>query len=978
MKGFLPVVSYFSLHFGTHSPQQICFKAAALGYSTLAVLDRNNLYGLPEFLRWCTKLELKLIIGAEIVHRDRSAYLLSRGDAGYANLCRVISEKYCDDRFEIVDAVRSDPQGLVVIADDEAMLARLCSYVDELYYKQISPQRLPPRVRDAGYKSLVIPPAVFFAESDFETHRILRAVDCNTSLSKLPAGEVWNASYIFRTWNEIAERFEVFGSGLEANKELAEHLHSRSDFGIPYFPHLNTAPPPIALLREKAYLGLERRFGEVSEAAFRRLEYELELIDRKNFASYFLIVDDIVKESPRTCGRGSGAASLVAYALGITNVDPLRHNLMFERFLSPGRKDPPDIDVDFAWDERDGVIDYVFRTYGDERAAMVATHLTFGPRMAVREVARVYGLTESEISTITENFPWYWDKSSGEMSIEQTMRNHPRLKHIELDEPWPGIMRVAQRLAGIPCAIGTHPGGMVITPGPIRHAVPVQIAPKGVQIIQWEKDGAEEMGLVKIDLLGNRSLAVIRDAVANLRGEGIEIDEFRWDPVDDVATRSLLQSGRSMGVFYVESPPMRLLQEKAGQGDFEHLVIHSSIIRPAANRWITEYLRRLHGGAWQAEHHALNDVLAETFGIMVYQEDVSKVAMALAGFDFEAADKLRKIMTKKTRREQLADYRIRFINGARQRGVSDDAIQTIWNMMLSFAGYSFCKPHSASYCQVSFQSAWLKAHYPAAFMASVVSNFGGFYVTQAYISEAFRLGLTVKGPDVNRSCEKFVARDATIMVGLGHIKGLTKNALRKVLEQRDSGGLFVSLSDLLQRTRIDEADADRLVASGACDFLEPEFVRPQLFWIMRCFYQRKRREPVPDLPPFEDIEIKRMQYRSLGFLTDAHPLSLVKRSLERTYVSVKGIKSYVNQTVTFVGWCITSKTVATKHGESMQFVTFEDEYDLVETVMFPGAYRKFAKYVTWLAAFYVTGKVTQDFGAYMVEVSNIVAVGKER
>ena len=325
------------------------------------------------------------------------------------------------------------------------------------------------------------------------------------------------------------------------------------------------------------------------------------------------------------------------------------------------------------------------------------------------------------------------------------------MKDLDFPEPWPEILQLAQRLIGIPRHISVHPGGVVITPEPIDSYVPVEIAPKGVPIIQWEKDSTETAGLVKIDLLGNRSLAVIRDAVANVKGNGTAFDESRWEPEDDPATQASIAAGATMGCFYIESPATRLLQQKARRGDYEHVVIHSSIIRPAANKWIHEYLRRLHGGAWQPIHPLLDGVLDDNYGIMVYQEDVAKAAMALAGFDHVEADGLRKVMSKKDRAKRLPDYLRRFIAGARSRGVPTEQIESVWEMILSFDGYSFCKPHSASYARVSFQAAYLKTHFPAEFMAAVISNQGGFYSTSAYVSETRRLGVCVLPPDVNHS-----------------------------------------------------------------------------------------------------------------------------------------------------------------------------------------------------------------------------------
>ena len=368
-----------------------------------------------------------------------------------------------------------------------------------------------------------------------------------------------------------------------------------------------------------------------------RLEHELRSITDMGFAAYFLIVRDIVRRSPRTCGRGSGAASLVAYCLGITNVCPLKHNLYFERFFNPGRTDPPDIDVDFAWDERDDVLKSVLTSTGDMRP-WCANHVLFQPRMAIRETAKVYGLTDGEIGRVTQRLPRFWHAGESESELLDGLQERPESKALEFPRPGRRSWPMPSASSACPAICPSIPAAWSLPPAPSTNMCRCSGRPKGCPIIQWEKDAAEDAGLVKIDLLGNRSLGVIRDAVGNLRTNGEAFDESRWEPEDDLPTQEAMAQGRTMGCFYIESPAMRLLQQKSKVGDFEHLVIHSSIIRPAANDFIREYIRRLHGGPWDPIHPLLTDVLDETFGIMVYQEDVSRAAVALAGFSHAEAD----------------------------------------------------------------------------------------------------------------------------------------------------------------------------------------------------------------------------------------------------------------------------------------------------------------------------------------------------
>ncbi len=580
------------------------------------------------------------------------------------------------------------------------------------------------------------------------------------------------------------------------------------------------------ILKQRSYEGSIRRYGAITRPVQERLDRELGIIRAKGFAEYFLVVADIVTRSPRTCGRGSAAASLVSYALGITHVDPVRYDLYFDRFLNMGRVDPPDIDVDFAWDERDDVIAHVLSVYGEERAAMVCNHLCFRGRASVREVAKVYGLPEDEIAAVTKRLGRFWAAGSA----EEMIRLHPLFKDVRLERPWPDILRWASRLEGRPRHLSVHCGGVVIVPDAIWDHVPIQPSAKGVNVIHWEKDQTEDAGLVKIDLLGNRSLAVIRDTLASVEEHhGVTIAYDRFNPLEDLRARELIRRGDTVGVFYVESPAMRQLQEKTLTGDFERLVVHSSIIRPAANAYIREYVRRLRGGAYRTIHPLLDDLMPETFGIMVYQEDVAKVAIAMAGFDAASADDLRKVLSKKHKEKRLADYRQRFHAGAAARSFERGVAEAVWEMILSFGGYSFCKPHSASYALVSFKSAYLRAHYPAEFMAAVISNQGGYYSTFAYISECRRMGLTILPPDVNASGIPYTGSNGSIRVGLMQIQTMKEASREAVLEGRREGP-YRSLEDFLARAEVDPADVRLLILAGAFDSIAGGRSRPELMW----------------------------------------------------------------------------------------------------------------------------------------------------
>ncbi len=1002
----LTVRSHYSLMRGTVPVRQLCRAARRMGYDRLALTDTDNLYGLWPFLAACRREGLRPIVGAEVSDPGdpRQGVCLVENMDGYRNLCRLLTRRHMMAGFRLETALPPLARGLTVLTSDPGLLERW--HAAGVRVAAAMPRRplsaahpLRKAAARMGLPVVGTPDSFGLAPGDIARHRLLRAIEGKTTLPRLSSREIAPGDAWLAPPPTYARRFAPCPQALAATHEVAERLvFTGPAFGIVMPPWSDRRGRPAAeALRAAAYRGAERRYGrELPEPVVERLEHELRIVAEMGFSAYFLIVRDIVRHSPRTCGRGSGAASLIAYSLGITNVCPLKHNLYFERFLNPGRSDPPDIDVDFAWDERDDVQQAVLNRFKGH-AAMVCNHVLFQPRLAVRETAKVYGLTEGEIARVTRRLPWYWRLETPAAELITAVQARPEARALDFPPPWPEILSRAQHLIGTPRHLSVHSGGVVITPEPIDGYVPVERAPKGVPIIQWEKDATEDAGLVKIDLLGNRSLGVIRDAVANVRANGEDFDESSWVPEDDFATQQAVGQGQTMGCFYIESPAMRLLQQKAGVGDFEHLVIHSSIIRPAANEFIQEYLRRLHGAVWDPIHPLLADVLNETFGIMVYQEDVSRTAVALAGFSHAEADRLRKVMSKKDREFHLEDFRARFFSGARARRIPADTTRAVWDMMMSFSGYSFCKPHSASYAQVSFQAAYLKVHHPAAFMAAVISNQGGFYSTFAYVSEARRLGLVIRPPDVNRSGDRWHGRSRAIRVGLQALKGLSAATRHRLIAARRQA-VFENMNDFLERVRPDETEARALIHAGALDRLTPGATRAARMWSL-ARWQRRRTAAArqgllfapppegrrPPFPPDDPLTRLRREFAVLGFLCDRHPMVLYQAMLARHgTVKAADLGGRLGRQVRFGGWLVTGKVVHTRHGESMEFLTFEDETGIVETTFFPAVYHRFCHMLDWGRPYLLTGRLEQDWGATTLTVSQVAplpplrAMGREK
>lgn len=770
--------------------------------------------------------------------------------------------------------------------------------------------------------------------------------------------------------------------------------------------HLPTSrhADPDAELARRAQRGARQRYPmPLSAAVTERLAEELGIIAEKGFSGYILTVADLAA-GRRTCGRGSAASSLVIYCLGITNVDPMTYNLLFARFLSRSRTDPPDIDIDFPWDERDAVFAAALDVYGPGHVAMVATHLRLRGKGALRAVARAWGVSDEETTAV-----------AGRLRAERTYGTPARLA-----EPWPALLADAAAVTGMHLHDGLHCGGLVITPEPIRDLVPVHPAAKlidtatrrweepnlePVPAIAWEKNGAEAMGLVKIDLLGNRSLAVVRDCLQDLAAAGRGIDESAWKPAGDPATQALVASGGTLGCFYIESPAMRILQAQAASGELDRLVIHSSIIRPAANHLISEYLHRLHHhrrtGRWEDHwypHGSLRNLLSESFGILSYQEDVMIVAQRIAGFDERQANALRKAIGDWGNHEHLQAHAEAFRRGClanRDEPVAARVIDEVWGMISSFAGYSFAKAHSASYAMVSFQCAWLKAHAPASFLARVIANEGGFYAASTYVEEARRLGVAILGPSVVHSVWRTApAGEAALRLGLHLVPAIAQRTAETIAHEQGQRP-FSGIGDLARRCRLAPRMLLALAQVGALDDLRPDLHRAQVRWLARIIAlegvhrgaRRGAEEPgaqwllippawsdpsVPPSPEPAPLDERWLRFQALGICPEHHPMLFTDRpdalragDLARleatTWISLSGILVARKQV---------AADLAGGGRAAMAFATLEDETGLVETVWFPQAYRTSGAALDHGLPVRIHGRVQREFEVVTVQVEH--------
>ena len=764
-----------------------------------------------------------------------------------------------------------------------------------------------------------------------------------------------------------------------------------------------TAAQPTAASRQEVFdfmrslcdEGLAARLHVVTDVARDALARELDVIHRLDLTEYFLVCWDLVRfaraHGMPCLGRGSAANSLVSYCLYITHVNPLVHNLFFERFLNLERDSYPDFDIDFGTDDREVVLDYIFERYGRDRVAMISTFVTMHARSAIREVAKALGVPNGEIDDVVKRLPHF--VSAGD--VRERIQHDVARRDLPLDrEPFRSILAIAERIAEFPRHLATHPCGLVIAPQAILDIVPLQRGDKGLEITQWNMDGVEDAGLIKIDILGQKGLAVISDTIRQVEhNEGLRIDPEKINALEDRRARELLRSGRSVGCFYIESPIMLQLMEQAACDDFEVLTALSSIIRPGVSNHggKREYLE-CHLGLRQPQvlHPLLEPVLRDTYGCLIYQEQVIQVAQAIASMTLAESDGLRKCMSKKRNWERMENYRERFLSGARRNDVPQDVAVEIFRRIESFAGYAFCKAHSASFAMESFESAYWKAHYPAEFMASVLTNQGGYYTAMEYAEEARRFGVQLLAPCIQESLKEFWGRERHIRVGLMQVKGLSDASVEALLRSRTEHGPFRDLGDFLCRVPVSHPEAEALIRCGALVAFDTQ---PRLLWELAVRWRAARE--ATDLPSSQKVlswaaaETQRVQQligkvpalaaydahtrmqaelEILEITLEAHPFALFDELLtwvrtQRPIVSSSDLAQHVGKDVYLLGWKVTSKQTRTVNDETMCFVTFSDARGRFEVSFFPEVYEQYAQELyRGYGPYLIKGQVEASFG----------------
>lgn len=740
---------------------------------------------------------------------------------------------------------------------------------------------------------VAVPDYYFACANGKDAHRVRTAIRGNALIERVP--DEWLADDL--AWLQSAPKIRalyadyeaLLGSAADVDTlfERTDTIAARCNFklalGGVIFPKLDLEAGRTAYseLARLAFDGMSVRYRPLTPAVTSRMNKELAAIDELGYSAYFLLVHRIAgfaKDSGIPCvGRGSAADSLVAYCLGLTDADPIRYRLPFERFLNPTRKDRPDIDLDFCWRRRDEVLEAVYETFGPTRTAMIATLGTFGLRSAFREAALAVGLAPAEFNRWSKRLPWSTPQKSewreppaglahmAQNPVAQAFAGLPECRHFPFeDKRFLATLEAAGALLDVPRQMGLHPGGVVVAPHSITNHSACTRAAKGPIVTQFDKDGVEAIGLVKMDLLGNRALTVLDDCLKLLQGEyGIEID-LAAIPEDDAKTGDLLATGRAIGCFQIESPGMRNLLKQTAARTMDDVIQSIALIRPgpASSGMKDAYVRRFRGLEEPTPPHPLlEEVLAETYGVMLYQEDVMQVAVALAGMTLAEADRLRRALSKR-RGAELDELELRFLTGATKRKVSRKDAKHVWELIANFAAFGFCKAHAVTYGRISYRTAYLKAHYPVPFLASFLASHTGYYAARVYVEEARRLGAAILGPDINRSQADFAFARGTrrslqgLRAGFGQVRGLSESTAKGILASREKDGPFLSLPEFLERTPTQRDETEALIRTGALDGFDR--TRPELLWRLHLLHGPARKAPrrVPGEPELDPIALE--------------------------------------------------------------------------------------------------------------------------
>ncbi|MCF8225044.1 MAG: DNA polymerase III subunit alpha [Bacteroidales bacterium] len=958
---YLNCHSYYSLRYGTAAVETLVEKAAELGIGSMALTDINNSTGMVDFVRCCNEKGIDPVAGIEFRDGDHYLYTgIARNGNGFRELNEFLSyhnevklpfpatAPHASDAWFIYDFDRVPDRRLrsnELIGIGPSQLNRLYS----------SPWR------DDHSRLVIFQPVVMLGKNEHELHRYLRAVDQNIVLGKLKPQMMAAESDILLPPDLLRCAYEDFPEIVRNTDRLMSDCSISFDFSAVKNKRTYTGSrsDDRILLEKLALEGMEYRYGKHNRQALQRISHELQVIDKLGFSSYFLVTWDVIRYSLSRgfyhVGRGSGANSIVAYCLRITDVDPIDLDLYFERFINPRRSSPPDFDIDFSWKERDDVLDYIFKRYGRRHTALIGTISTFRDRSIFREFGKVSGLAKEEIDLLVRD-------------PEDPMNDNPVVSQ---------IYRLGNQVMDFPNLRSIHAGGVIVSEEPITRYVALDMPPKGLPTTQWDMYVAENIGYEKLDILSQRGIGHIKDAAEIVRkNRGVSVDVHRVEQFKtDEKVLEQLRTGETNGCFYIESPAMRGLLKKLRCSSYKGLVAASSIIRPgvAKSGMMREYIHRFHHPEQiRYLHPVMEELLAETFGVMVYQEDVIRVCHHFAGLDLADADVLRRAMSGKYRsRKEFDRIAARFFSNCRQKGYPDKLTNEVWRQISSFAGYSFSKAHSASFAVESFQSLYLKAHFPLEFQVAVINNFGGFYRTWVYVNEARRKGAKIHLPCINRSEYHTSINGIDVFLGLVHLQNLERGFSSIFLKERELNGEYSSLENFVSRVAVKHEQLVILIRADAFRFTGK--TKKELLWETQLITKAKKQyetsgqmfrvaEKKYNLPELIQSEIEDAydEIELLGFSVTMDMFGLLKTRF-RGEIMACDMPEHVGKKKRMVGRLVTTKYVRTVKNEIMQFGTFLDaKGEFFDVVNFPGSLRKYPYKGSGI--YLLLGEITEELG----------------
>ena len=960
--------TWYSLRYGTMKPETLLQEAVKNHLPVVVMADINNTTGVIDFVKEAQKQGIKPVAGVDFRNGDRHLYTgIARNNEGFRELNEFLSLHLMQktlfpplpERFSQVYMIYPFGEKEIAELRDHEFIGVQPQDINRLRYIT---------AKKHFHKLIAFQPVTFSGKYDFLLHNHLRAIDHNTLLSKITPELTGSESDIFRTFDELLVAFADFPEILQTTKKILDDCSITFDFAtIKNKQTFTGSRYDDKLLLEKLALdGWKYRYRNDPEA-LKRVHHELAIIDKLGFSAYFLITWDIIRYSMSRgfyhVGRGSGANSIVAYCLKITDVDPIELNLYFERFLNPRRSSPPDFDIDFSWRDRDDIHEYIFKRYGHKHTALLGAMNTFQGKSILRELGKVYGLPKDEIDALADDLV---AATSGSELYRQ-------------------LFAVGSLMQDFPNLRTIHAGGVLITEEPITCYTALDLPPKGFQTTQWDMYVAEDIGFEKLDILSQRGIGHINDSIEIIqRNRKVKIDIHKvQDLKNDPQVKHQLKIGETIGCFYIESPAMRGLLKKLHCDNYISLVAASSIIRPgvAKSGMMREYINRFHHPqSFTYLHPVMKEQLEETYGVMVFQEDVLKVCHHFAGLDLADADVLRRAMSGKFRSKSEFQRIIdRFFENCHTLGRPDVTTREVWRQIESFAGYSFSKAHSASYAVESFQSLYLKAHYPLDFMVAVINNFGGFYRSWVYVNEARRCGARIELPCVNKSLEATTIYDDRIYLGFNLVANLEHDFQRELVRERVRSGEFRSLEDFLRRVSIGIEHLVLLIRLGAFRFI----ARPkmQLLWEAHMLLNKGAKN-IPnrlfdtpskkwELPNMEQshVEAAYDEIELLGFPVTMTWFDLLQTGFHGE-VLANDLTRYVGKTVRMVGLLVTIKYVSTSKRELMNFGSFLDHTgEFFETVHFPQSLKSWP--FSGHGVYLILGKVVSEFGHPSVEVEKL-------